>query len=310
MKKHAVVAGGAGFIGSHLTKRLLKLGYKVTVIDSLITGDIGNLAKEVGHPGLTIEIEDIRYCSMTGLNKVDLVFNLACPASPKDYQEYPIHTLETCSVGTQVLLDLAAKNKARYIHASTSEVYGNPLEHPQKETYFGNVNPYGPRACYDEGKRYAEALIYSYHHEYGVNTGIARIFNTYGPGMRVGDGRVVSNFIQQALVGEPLTIYGRGGQTRSFCYIDDMVDGLLLLAKSREESPINLGNPAEFTIVELARMVLKITGSTSDTTFQPLPVDDPVQRKPDISKAKELLGFEPKVNLAEGIKLMIEEKEL
>lgn len=298
--KTYLLSGGAGFIGSHLTQRLLEEGNKVIVMDNFLTGVRENLASLNSNSNFLLIEADIS--KPIGFSeKVDYVLNLACPASPIDYRKHPIETLEVSSVGIKNMLEIARQNKARFFHTSTSEVYGDPLEHPQKESYWGNVNSYGERSCYDEAKRFAEAMIYIYRKDYGVNTGIIRIFNTYGPKMKPFDGRVVSTFIRQALGGEDLTIFGDGTQTRSFCYIDDQIEAQMKMIHSGEEGPINIGNPNEFTMNELAEKILQLTGSNSRIVYKPLPKDDPTQRKPDISKAKELLQWEPKVELEEGL---------
>lgn len=299
-----IVAGGAGFLGSHLIESLLKKGEEVICVDNLITGFEKNIQVFKAKPNFKFLKHDInKPFDVEG--KVDYIANLACPASPVDYRAHPLETLEVCSNGIKNLLNLAVKHKARFFHTSTSEVYGDPSVHPQLETYWGNVNSYGERSCYDEGKRFAEALIYIYRHDLGLNTGIIRIFNTYGPRMQPNDGRVVSNFIRQALRGEDITIYGDGKQTRSFCYVSDQIEGQLKMLFSGEEGPMNIGNPGEFTMVELARKVIKLTSSKSKIVYKPLPKDDPMKRRPDISLAKEKLGWEPKVNLDEGLQRTI-----
>lgn len=295
-----LVTGGAGFIGSHLCQQLVK-DNKVICVDNLITGEKDNIGNLLEHPHFTLIEKDI----IEPLNiqeHIDELYDLACPASPPDYQRYPIETLMVCSYGVKNMLDLAVKNNAKFLHASTSEVYGNPEEHPQKETYWGNVNPIGVRSCYDEGKRFAESLIVNYRQKYGLDATIARVFNTYGPRMRLDDGRVVSNFVTQALKGANVTVYGDGSQTRSFCYISDMIDGILKLMESTETGPMNLGNPTEMTVLELAKKVSALAGSSSKIVFKELPADDPTQRRPDISLAKKRLGWEPKVSLDEGLK--------
>jgi len=301
-----LISGGAGFIGSNLIKRLLEIPEaKVICVDNLITGKKENLAEFMDRPNFQfIEHDIIQPINLS--EKIDYVLNLACPASPVDYRKHPIETLEVSSIGTKNMLEIASQNKARFFHTSTSEVYGDPLVHPQKESYWGHVNSYGERSCYDEAKRYAEALIYYYRNDFGVNTGIIRIFNTYGPKMGAYDGRVVSNFIRQALDGEDITIYGDGKQSRSFCYIDDQVEAELKMIHSDLEGPINIGNPDEFTMLELAEKVLAQTGSKSKLVYKPLPKDDPTQRKPDITLAKEKLNWEPKVKLDEGLEKTIE----
>ncbi|MBS3067624.1 SDR family oxidoreductase [Candidatus Micrarchaeota archaeon] len=290
-----LITGGAGFIGSHMCERLASEGHEVVCIDSLITGDKKNVEN------LNIESlnQDIRKPFDI---KADLVINLACPASPIDYQKYPIETLETNSIGMKNVLGNAIKYKMRVLHASTSEVYGDPLKHPQSEDYWGNVNPNGPRSCYDEGKRFAESFCMNYNKKYKIDIIMARIFNTYGPRMRSNDGRVIPNFINQALRNEPITIYGNGKQTRSFCYISDMVDGLIRLAFSDIKFDIfNIGNPNETKLTELAEIVKKLCASDSKITFKPLPQDDPVKRKPDITKITKTTNWMPKVSLEEGL---------
>jgi dTDP-glucose 4,6-dehydratase len=295
------VAGGAGFLGTHLGLALLARGDEVVSIDNLVTGSEANLSTLSNEPGFTFLRRDI-LDAVEVPGPVDVVMNLASPASPKDFAAIPVEILQVGSAGTKRLLDLALAKGARYFHASTSEVYGDPLVHPQPETYWGNVNPIGPRSVYDEAKRYGEALTMAYHRSRGLDVRIVRIFNTYGPYMRADDGRVVSNFICQALGGRPLTVYGDGTQTRSFTFATDEVEGFLALLESDYIGPVNIGNPTEFTVLELARLVLAVTGSSSDLIFDPLPVDDPTQRRPDITLARTVLGWEPKVALAEGIK--------
>jgi UDP-glucuronate decarboxylase len=294
----ALVTGGAGFVGSHLCERLLREGIEVVALDDLSTGSRENIQHLFGRKDFRFVLQDV---SSPFEVQTEWIFHLACPASPVHYQRNPIKTVVTNVVGTLNGLSLAARTGARFLLASTSEVYGDPDVHPQVEEYRGNVSCTGPRACYDEGKRCAETLSFDHHREAGVDIRVARIFNTYGPRMAVDDGRVVSNFIVQALRGEDLTIYGEGQQTRSFCYVDDLVDGLFRLMNGAHIGPINLGNPGEFTIRELAEQVLKLTGSKSQVVNRPLPVDDPRQRCPDISKAQALLGFKPDVVLAAGL---------
>jgi dTDP-glucose 4,6-dehydratase len=294
-----VVTGAAGFLGSHLTDSLLKAGHFVLGIDNLCTGSLENLAHLAEHPRFTFEQRDI--CKPFDPGPVGFVFNFASPASPPDYLRLAIETLRVGSAGVENTLEIADRYGAGYLHASTSECYGDPLEHPQTESYWGNVNPVGPRSVYDEAKRYAEALVMAYHRSRGVNTRMVRIFNTYGPRLHPDDGRVISNFMMQALCGEPLTIYGEGSQTRSFCYVDDLVEGILLLAQSDEHLPVNIGNPEEFTVLEAAQAVLELTGSKSELQFLPLPEDDPTRRCPDITKARTLLGWEPRTSLREGL---------
>ena len=303
-----LVAGGAGFIGTNFCGRLLKEGFKVICLDNFVTSSKSNIEQYLAN----LNFQFIEFDISRGIpvleadQKVDYIVNLACPASPIDYQNLPIETLEVCSQGTKNLLELAASNRARFIHASTSEVYGDPDVHPQPETYWGRVNSYGPRSCYDEGKRYAESLIWVYRRKRNVNTGVFRIFNTYGPFMRPRDGRVITNFVRQALSGENITVYGEGAQTRSFCYVDDLVDGILRFMKSDEEGPINLGNPGEFTIRQLAEMVIRLTDTKSQMVQSPMPADDPRQRKPDITRAQQKLNWQPVVPLEEGLKKTIE----
>lgn len=306
--KQVLIAGGAGFIGSHLCQAYLTEKAHVTCVDILSTGRKRNVDQFVGNPNFTFCQADI--CDPlpdeVAKQKFDLILNLASPASPPKYQELAVETLLVGSIGTKNLLDLAKRDGARFLHASTSEVYGDPAVHPQPESYYGNVNPYGPRAMYDEAKRFSEALVYVYKNKYGLSTAIARIFNTYGPRMEPEDGRVVSNFITQALANKPLTIYGDGSQTRSFCYVDDLVAGIMRLASSNEEGPINLGNPAEFTVLELANQIIKQTETKSVLEHRPLPINDPKQRQPDISRAKTKLAWEPEVPLHDGLAKTIE----
>jgi dTDP-glucose 4,6-dehydratase len=295
-----VVTGGAGFLGSHLCRELLDAGNEVIAIDNLITGTLDNVAELSARDGFSFVEHDVsNHIEVPG--PVHAVLHFASPASPRDYLEHPIKTLKVGSLGTHNTLGLAKDKGARYFLASTSEVYGDPLEHPQKETYWGHVNPIGPRGVYDEAKRFAEAMTMAYHRSHGVDVRIVRIFNTYGEKMRPLDGRVVSNFIVQALAGKPLTVYGDGSQTRSFCYVDDEVRGLLALLDSDHVGPVNIGNPDEFTVLELAEIVLEVTGSSSEIVFEPLPVDDPAQRRPDITLAREVLGWEPTVDVRTGV---------
>ena len=299
-----LITGGAGFIGSHLGDRFLREGHEVICLDNLITGSTDNISHLAGNAKFSFIKHDVtNYIFVEG--ELDAILHFASPASPVDYLQYPIQTLKVGSLGTHKALGLAKEKKARFLLASTSEVYGNPLVHPQKEDYWGNVNPIGPRGVYDEAKRFAEAMAMAYHRHHGVDTRIARIFNTYGPRMRLNDGRVVPNFIYQALKGEDLTVYGDGSQTRSFCYVDDLVEGIVRLLLSPETGPVNLGNPGEYSILQFAREILEITGSRSRVVYQPLPVDDPQVRKPDIRKAREVLGWSPKVDLKEGIRQTI-----
>lgn len=303
--KTYLVTGAAGFLGSNLVIRLIKDGHKVIALDDLFTGRMRNLEEVKDHQSFRFINHDIRK-PLEVTEKIDVICNLACPASPPKYYLDPIRTLETSSIGTQNMLKLALLKNARFFHTSTSEIYGDPLEHPQNESYFGNVNPYCKRSCYDEGKRYAEALIYEYRNEKALNTATIRIFNTYGPKMDPDDGRVVTNFIKQALRGEDITVQGDGEQTRSFCYVDDQIDGMVKMINSGEEGPINIGNPDEFTILELADMVIKLTGSKSKIIHIDAAESDPKQRRPDISLAKIKLGWEPKVKLEEGLKKTID----
>jgi dTDP-glucose 4,6-dehydratase len=299
-----LVTGAAGFLGSHLTDRLIGEGHSVVGVDNLSTGDLGNIAHLKSELRYTFEEKDI--CQPFDPGKVDAVYNMASPASPPEYLKLAIETLRVGSVGTENTLEIAHKYGAAYLHASTSECYGDPLQHPQTESYWGNVNPVGPRSVYDEAKRYAESLTMAYHRYRGVNTHLVRIFNTYGPRLHPSDGRVISNFVMQALRGDPLTVYGDGQQTRSFCFVADLIEGILRLSRSDEHLPTNIGNPTEFTILECAQAVLEVTGSKSELRFEPLPQDDPTRRKPDISKAKRVLDWEPKISLREGLKLSLE----
>jgi UDP-glucuronate decarboxylase len=300
MKKKILVTGGAGFLGSHLCEKLLNLGNEVICLDNYFTGQKQNVVHLLGNPFFELVRHDI---TMPFFIEVDQIYNLACPASPIHYQYNPIKTIKTSVMGAVNMLGLAKRINARILQASTSEVYGDPEVHPQKEDYWGHVNPIGIRACYDEGKRCAEALFVNYHRQNKVRIKIQRIFNTYGPRMHPNDGRVVSNFIVQALKGKDITIYGDGMQTRSFCYVDDLLEGMVRLMNSREEltGPVNIGNPNEFTIKELAELVIELTGTHSKLIFEPLPSDDPMQRQPDITLAKKELGWEPKIQLREGL---------
>ena len=299
-RRRALVTGGAGFLGSHLSDALLAEGWDVVVVDNLLTGRRANFAHLKNQPRFEFVEKDI--CQPFDVGKVDYVFHFASPASPVDYSNHGIATLKVGSFGTFHALDVAHKYGAKYFVSSTSECYGDPLEHPQKETYWGNVNPIGPRSVYDEAKRFTEAVTMAYRRYHQVDTHIVRIFNTYGPRMQLNDGRVVPNFMKQALRGEPLTVYGDGNQTRSFCYVSDEIDGFVRLSKSDEHLPVNIGNPNEFTILECAQMVLKVTGSKSQIGHEPLPQDDPKQRCPDITKARQLLQWEPKVDLETGLR--------
>jgi dTDP-glucose 4,6-dehydratase len=299
-----LITGAAGFLGSHLTDRFLAEGHEVVGMDNLITGARENVAHLEGDPRFQLVLHDVsRYIRVDG--PLDGVLHFASPASPIDYLELPIQTLKVGSLGTHNALGLAKAKGARFFLASTSEVYGDPQEHPQSESYWGHVNPVGPRGVYDEAKRFAEALTMAYHRYHQIDTRIIRIFNTYGPRMRARDGRVVSNFVVQALLGEPLTIYGEGQQTRSFCYVSDEVDGIFRLFMSDHTDPVNIGNPNEFTVRQLAELVIAMTGSRSPIEHRPLPTDDPKVRKPDITKARTLLGWEPKVSLEEGLRQTI-----
>ncbi|MGA2744761.1 MAG: UDP-glucuronic acid decarboxylase family protein [Candidatus Sulfotelmatobacter sp.] len=301
--KRAAVTGGAGFLGSHLCDALLGEGYSVVVVDNLLTGRRANLSHLQNDSRFEFIEKDI--CEPFDPGRVDYVFHFASPASPVDYTIHGIPTLKVGSLGTFHALDVAHKYGAKYFVSSTSECYGDPLEHPQKETYWGNVNSIGPRSVYDEAKRFTEAVTMAYHRYHQVDTRIVRIFNTYGPRMQINDGRVVPNFMKQALRNEPLTVYGSGQQTRSFCYVSDEIEGFLRLSKSDEHLPVNIGNPNEFTILECAQLVLKVTGSKSQIAYEPLPQDDPKQRCPDITKARQLLGWEPKVELEAGMRLSL-----
>jgi len=301
----SVVTGGAGFLGSHLADYLLGKGHDVVALDNLVTGSVGNIEHLAGRAEFRFIKQDVtEFLFLDG--PVDYVWHFASPASPVDYLELPIQTLKVGSLGTHKALGLARQKKARFLLASTSEVYGDPLRHPQREDYWGNVNTIGPRGCYDESKRFAEALVMAYHRQHGMDTKIVRIFNTYGPRMRLHDGRVVPAFIGQALTGKPLTVFGKGGQTRSFCYCSDLIEGIYRLMMSGGNEPVNIGNPAELTMLEFAREIIRATGSRSKIVFRALPEDDPKQRRPDIGRAKALLGWEPRVALAEGIEKTIE----
>jgi dTDP-glucose 4,6-dehydratase len=294
-----VVTGGAGFIGSHLCEALLSRGHSVVAIDNLVTGDMGNLAHLRDQDLQFIRHDVTQYIDVDG--PVDCVLHWASPASPIDYLMLPIQTLKVGSLGTHNALGLAKAKGARFVIASTSEIYGDPLEHPQRETYWGNVNPIGPRGVYDEAKRFAEAITLAYHRTHGVDAKIVRIFNTYGPRMRLRDGRAVPAFMSQALQNQDVTIFGDGTQTRSFCYVSDLVDGIIRLMESNTNEPVNIGNPNEVTIEQIARTIIKLVGSTSQIVYRPLPVDDPKQRKPDITRARTLLKWDPKVGLEEGL---------
>jgi dTDP-glucose 4,6-dehydratase len=302
--KRTVVTGGAGFLGSHLCDALLAEGWHVVAVDNLLTGRRANLEHLRSEPAFEFVEKDI--CQPFDVGRVDYVFHFASPASPVDYSIHGIETLKVGSLGTFHALDVAYKYGAKFLVSSTSECYGDPLEHPQKETYWGHVNPIGPRSVYDEAKRFTEAVTMAYRRYHKVDTRIVRIFNTYGPRMQLNDGRVVPNFMKQALRGDDLTVYGNGNQTRSFCYVSDEIDGFLRLAKSDESLPVNIGNPNEFTILECAQVVLQVTGSKSKIRYEPLPQDDPKQRRPDISKARQLLAWEPKIDLTTGLRLSLE----
>jgi UDP-glucuronate decarboxylase len=302
--RRILVTGGAGFLGSHLCAKLIAAGHEVLCVDNFYTGRRTNLAALLQHPALEIMRHDICFPLYV---EVDEIYNLACPASPVHYQFDPVQTTKTSVHGSINMLGLAKRVKAKILQASTSEVYGDPQVHPQPETYWGHVNPVGLRSCYDEGKRCAETLFFDYYRQHRVKIKVARIFNTYGPHMHPQDGRVISNFIVQALQGEDLTVYGNGEQTRSFCYVDDLIDGLVALMQSPDGvvGPVNLGNPGEYTVLELAEMILKLTGGRSKIVFKPLPQDDPTQRQPDITVARSTLGWEPKVPLQEGLERTI-----
>jgi dTDP-glucose 4,6-dehydratase len=299
----AVVTGGAGFLGSHLCDHLIARGFRVICVDNLDTGSLQNVEHLRSDDFVFVNHDVTLHLEVDG--EVDVVYHLAALASPIDYMRMPLHSLKVGSYGTHNALGLAKFKRARFLLASTSEVYGDPQVHPQPETYWGNVNPIGPRGVYDEAKRYAEAMAMAYHGQQGVDTAIARIFNTYGPRMRPNDGRAVPTFVRQALEGKPLTVFGDGTQTRSFCYVDDLIRGLVLLAESGEHLPVNLGNPGEFTLNELAEAVIRLTGSKSEIVYEALPIDDPQVRQPDITRARQLLGWEPEVELDEGLRRML-----
>jgi len=305
MRKRILVTGGSGFLGSHLCEKLLNKGYDVLCVDNFFTGSKQNIAHLLAHPYFELLRHDVTFPLYV---EVDEIYNLACPASPIHYQFDPVQTTKTSVVGAINMLGLAKRTKAKILQASTSEVYGDPEVHPQVEEYKGAVNPIGPRACYDEGKRCAETLFFDYQRQHNVDIRVVRIFNTYGPKMHPNDGRVVSNFIVQALQNKPITIYGDGSQTRSFCYVDDLIEGMIAMMENEQGicGPINLGNPSEFTILELAQKVLQYTHSKSELIYKPLPQDDPMQRKPDITKAKRDLDWEPSIALEEGLKHTIE----
>jgi dTDP-glucose 4,6-dehydratase len=299
----AVVTGGAGFLGSHLCDYLVAREYRVICIDNLETSSLANIEHIRDDDFVFLYHDVVEYIDIA--EPIDVVFHLAALASPIDYLRMPLHSLKVGSYGTHNALGLAKFKRARFMLASTSEVYGDPLAHPQPESYWGNVNPVGPRGVYDEAKRYAEALTMAYHTQQGVDTCIVRIFNTYGPRMRPNDGRAVPTFMRQALEGQPITVFGDGTQTRSFCYVDDLIRGLVLLAESEEHLPVNIGNPREFTLNELAATVLRVTGSTSEVVYEALPIDDPQVRQPDISRARQVLGWEPEIELEEGLRRML-----
>jgi len=305
MKKRVLITGGAGFIGSHLCERFLAEGFQVLCYDNLLTGDMDNIAHLFANPDFTYYKQDVtNYIHVKG--PLHYILHFASPASPIDYLELPIQTMKVGSLGTHKACGLALEKKARILLASTSEVYGDPLIHPQKEDYWGNVNPIGPRGVYDEAKRFAEALVMAYHNHHGVETRIVRIFNTFGPRMRRRDGRVVPAFIDQALHGQDLTVFGDGGQTRSFCFVSDLVEGIFRLLMSDYGRPVNLGNPREMTILEFAKRIIALTGAKSKIAFKELPVDDPKQRQPDITLAKQILDWEPRVSLEDGLRLTLE----
>ena len=301
----SVVTGAAGFLGSHLTDLLLARGHKVIGIDNFVTGSVDNIAHLGGNPNFKFIQQDVTEFIFLDV-PVHFVWHFASPASPIDYLEIPIQTLKVGSLGTHKALGLAKNKGARFLIASTSEIYGDPLEHPQTESYWGNVNTIGPRGCYDEAKRFAEAMTMAYHREHGVETRIVRIFNTYGPRMRLKDGRVVPAFISQALKNKPITVFGSGNQTRSFCYVSDLIEGIYRLMNSSTEMPVNIGNPHEMTMLEFAREIIQATGSGSKIVFKPLPQDDPKQRRPDITRARKVLNWEPKISLKEGLSKTIE----
>ena len=302
--ERALVTSGAGFLGSHLCDALLAQGYSVVAVDNLLTGRVSNLEHLRKEP--RFELRQLDICEPFDCGAVNYVFHFACPASPRDYMAHGIATLKVGSLGTFHALELARKYGAKYLISSTSECYGDPLEHPQKETYWGHVNPIGPRSVYDEAKRFSEATTVAYHRYHKVDTRILRIFNTYGPRMQLNDGRVIPNFMKQALRGEELTVYGDGSQTRSFCYVSDEIEGIMRLAESSEHEPVNIGNPTEFTILECAQRVLAVTGSKSKIRYERLPQDDPKQRCPDIAKAKKLLNWQPKIDLETGLRMSLD----
>ena len=298
--KRVLVTGGAGFLGSHLCERLVTAGDEVLCVDNFFTGRRGNVAHLLDKPNFELIRHDVTFPLFV---EVDEIYNLACPASPVHYQHDPVQTTKTSVHGAINMLGLAKRLRAKILQASTSEVYGDPAQHPQQEEYWGNVNPIGPRSCYDEGKRCAETLFFDYHRQHGLEIKVMRIFNTYGPRMHPNDGRVVSNFVMQALRGDPITLFGDGGQTRSFCFVDDLLDGMIALMATGPEvtGPVNVGNPGEFTIRELAEVIVEMTGSKSEIVFEPLPADDPKQRRPDITKAQSILGWNPSISLEQGL---------
>jgi dTDP-glucose 4,6-dehydratase len=301
----SLVTGGAGFLGSHLCDELLRRGHRVICVDNLETGTLANIEHIRNEDFVHLNLDIIEPYFVE--EPIDFVYHLASPASPIDYLRLPLHTLKVGSYGTHHTLGLAKRHRARFLLASTSEVYGDPQEHPQKETYWGHVNPIGPRGVYDEAKRYAEALTMAYHRQQGVDTGIVRIFNTYGPRMRPHDGRAIPTFLRQALQDRPITVFGDGSQTRSFCYVADEIRGIIALAESGYHMPVNIGNPTEFTLLELARTVIEVTGSRSEIVFEALPTDDPQVRRPDIALAREILGWEPTIELRDGLRMTIEQ---
>lgn len=299
--KNILISGGAGFIGSHLSKKLIEEGNRIFCLDNLFTGNLNNINKIIDDPNFKFINHDISVKFEADF-KIDEIYNLACPASPDHYQAKPIKTIETCINGSFNMLELAKKHDAKILHASTSEVYGDPLSHPQKESYWGNVNPIGPRACYDEGKRIAETIFFNFHREFNVDIKVVRIFNTFGPQMNINDGRVVSNFIVQALKNQDITIYGDGTQTRSFCYVDDLIEGFQKMMNSKMSGPINLGNPTEITIKYLAEEIIELTSSNSKISYKNLPENDPIKRKPDITLANQQINWQPKIKRNDGLK--------
>lgn len=305
-KPRALITGGAGFIGSHLAHALLEDDHDVIVVDNFLTGTPRNLEGLFGQKGFRFIEHDITNYLHVG-EDLDYVFHFASPASPIDYHQLPIQTLKVGSLGTHIALGVAREKKARFLLASTSEVYGDPLVHPQPESYWGNVNPIGPRGVYDEAKRFGEAMTMAYHRVHGLDTKIVRIFNTYGPRMRVDDGRAIPTFLAQALANEPISIFGDGSQTRSFCYVSDLVRGIIALSRSDQNEPVNIGNPIEMTVKQLTEFVIKVTGSSSELTYKPLPVDDPKVRQPDITRARTLLGWEPEIDLEDGLTRTMED---